>query len=359
MARFTFRNRVLERDESNTLFNIRDYGAKGDDSPGLDDTAAIQAAVNAAGPSGTVYVPGVSSVHGYQISTPINLPYSYQTLYGDRGALVQLKSGSNCVMFSSPNDGQLRNGLRIMGFACDGQAALQTGNSAIIDIFGMNDLIVNRMYLTNARGQAVRVGAAGTTCTNPFIYNNLIHGDQINTQNAGIDCESASSDAHIWGNDIGWHTLDGGILLSGHSGAELAENKCWQCKHGLFLFSSNRTEVVNHISDLSKVYGIVAQFCSDLLFSNCTARESSQLAANTYEGIHLEGSVGTPMQDVTLSACRSMGSQATYGLNLFAYVNNCSIVGGSYRGNQTAAANLIGTGVSAIRAVAAQGITDQ
>ena len=149
------------------------------------------------------------------------------------------------------------------------------------------------------------------------------------------------------------------ILLSGGSGSHAVDNKVWQCKHGIQLYGAHRARLDTCLADNSDVYGLVVQNSSDVQMSNCAARESSLSWHGAYEGIHIEGAIGAPAQDISVTGCRSMGTYAKYGIVISQYANNISIVGGSFRGNVVDAALLTGDGVSSVRVVAAQGITDQ
>lgn len=64
-------------DKGSVVINVRDYGAKGDWNPststGTDDTAAIQAAIDAAPLGATVYFPGTGPNRKYLISDQINI----------------------------------------------------------------------------------------------------------------------------------------------------------------------------------------------------------------------------------------------------------------------------------------------
>ena len=64
-------------DKGSLVVNVLDYGAKGDWNPytstGTDDTAAIQAAIDAVPMGGTVFFPGFGNSRKYLISSQINI----------------------------------------------------------------------------------------------------------------------------------------------------------------------------------------------------------------------------------------------------------------------------------------------
>jgi hypothetical protein len=81
--------------ENAKIFNVRDYGAKGDCS--ADDTAAIQAAIDAAynNGQGIVYIPRGA----YQITAPL-VPYNFTRILG-AGWFSAIHQTNTCSVFES------------------------------------------------------------------------------------------------------------------------------------------------------------------------------------------------------------------------------------------------------------------
>jgi hypothetical protein len=334
-------------DKGGQVFNVKAYGATGNGS--TDDTTAINAAVTAAagvGGGGVVYFPP-----GTYMTTGISVPYSYLTLAGSRGATLELISSTVASLLSTPNDGTQRNGLRIFDLVFNGNGNNQSGTTPMIDIYGMDDFFISRCVVGNPRGQGLRFGAAGSkTCLNPYVTDCLFRDYVASSQSAAIELDSQSSDAHIINCDIGGYANGPGILLSGHFGSEIIGCDVWQCEHGYQLYSGNRTRLVGCLADYSGIYGYFIQQSSDLQFSACTARESSQNSHNTYEGFHFEGSSGSALtSNVSLVGCRAMGTYQSYGVNVLQYVSGFSWSSGSLVGNVTKPATIGATGNANIK----------
>lgn len=335
-------NRRFVENNVPSLFNIKNYGAVGDNV--ADDTTAIQNAVNAAqAVGGQVIIP----IGTFLISAPITL-YGGMSVVGSsmRGSKIRLKNASNSAMLITPNDSIQRYGLMLSNFSLDGNAVNQTGTSPIVNIFAMNEAVLDRLYITNPRGSAIKVGqaTANMTSTVSNISDCVIRGDVSNTQGSGIELISGSSDALIRNNDIGFFSVGAGVLLSGHNGATIESTNVWQCKYGYQLYQANRARFSNSLSDYAKLHGFIAQESSDLQLSNCQARESSQTAANVSDGFRFEGPATGQATNILLVNCRAMGAQQRVGVGLINNLGYVRIIGGSMVGNAVAA-HVVGTAI--------------
>lgn len=322
------------------------YGAVGDGT--TDDTTALQNWLTALATAGTKadgYLPYGAA--GTYLTGALSFTGSFAEIRGTRSATLKLKSGANSVLLSTPNDTTQRNGLRLRGFTLDGNAANQTGSSPLIDIYGMNDFVADGLYIANPRGQAIRMGSAGTkTCLNPYLSKLILRGDAVNSQSAGIELDSHSSDGHISDIDVGAFANGPGLLLSGHNGAEIRGVMSWQNKFGFQLFAAHRNRLVGCLSDLALQHGYFCQQSNDLQFGTCQSRESGTATNNTYDGLYFEGVSGTPALDIIVSGTRAMGSKTRYGINFSQYLTRAVAVGSSLNGNVTAASNIGATGIT-------------
>jgi hypothetical protein len=115
--------------KSDLVFNVKDFGAKGDDS---DDTSAIQAAINAArAVGGVVRFPSVP--YWYRITDTLDIPSSVR-LIGDNWSF---------------------NGSTLLRFYMDGKAM----NRPAIKVHGAQNVHIENLYVQNM-GTQLRDGIA-------------------------------------------------------------------------------------------------------------------------------------------------------------------------------------------------------
>lgn len=330
--------------------NVKSYGATGNGN--TDDRAAIQAAIDAAGAQGSVYIPpGIFVIGG-----ALTVANTGVTIMGAgyRATWLYLQNSSNSSMIVTADDGVQRQGLLVSDLALIGNAPNQTGNSPAIAIRGMDEAILERLYILESRGEAIRTGQATPvmTCTVPIIHECVMRGHVTASQSGGVTLDTGSSDAIVSNCDIGFFPNGAGVLLSDHNGASLTNNNVWQCRFGYWNFSAHRTRFVNCLSDYAREHGFRVDTSNDLQYANCQARESSQTTSNTYDGFYFAGA-----NDLSLSNCRAMGSTTRVGVNFASNVVRARIVGGNATGNLTAP-HAIGTGCSDYRFRDIVGIPD-
>lgn len=330
------------------LVTPEQFGAAGNGI--TDDTTAVQAAITAAGNDS-----GVLLSKKYLISAALNVPYTHFTLkgIGYRSSQLLLANGSNSSMIIVPDDAVQRYGLLLADFAIDGNAANQTGSSATITIAGMNEPRLEGLYINAPRGPAIYIGqpTVGMFNTVPMLNRLIIRGDPTNSQSHGVDLDSGSSDAQVMGCDIGFFKLGAGVLLSGHPGAGLVNNHCWQNLHGYQLFQADRARISACLADNSQRYGFVHQNSSDVQYSNCQARECSLETAATFDGFYVGGDATHTVSNTTLVGCRAFGAQTRYGLNLDQYITTAKVYAGNFVGNTTGTVRAGTTAVTGVSQV--------
>lgn len=321
--------------------NVMAFGATGDGD--TDDRAAIQAAIDAAGAQGSVFIPPGD----FNIAGALTVANTGVTIMGSghRSSRLFLQNSANSSMIVTADDGVQRYGLRIADLALLGNGAAQTGTSPVIAIRGMNEAVLERLYILEPRGAAIATGqlTAGMYCTVPIIHGCVIRGHVTGSQADAIQLNTGSSDAIVSHCDIGFFSVGAGVLLSDNNGASLTNNNAWQCRFGYWNFSAHRTRFVNCLADYSKEHGFRVDTSNDLQYANCQARESSQTASNVYDGFYFAGA-----NDLSLTGCRAMGSTTRVGIALNSNVVRARIVGGSVVGNLTAPF-AVGTGCSDYR----------
>ncbi|MFF9839124.1 glycosyl hydrolase family 28-related protein [Streptomyces sp. NPDC013740] len=154
--------------------NVRDYGAKGDDS--ADDQPAIQAAIDAAGQGGTVYLPPGK----YRIASPITLRYGV-TLRGDwaphfpdrtnmvdsyiRPGIGNFTGTALITVVPAPDtstdnyhDTAYRGGPRLYGLALNGRQQRDTQNRPVDGVSiapGTRDVGMDKVTVWHCTGNGV------------------------------------------------------------------------------------------------------------------------------------------------------------------------------------------------------------
>jgi hypothetical protein len=141
--------------------SVKDFGAKGDGV--TDDTAAIQAAVNAVPFGGKLYFP-----HGTYIrSATVTLPNGNITLEGDGNSSI-IKDAASAVALPAVFGGSSINGIVMRNLAFLGNAALPvtigTAEPAI-SIQNSTDLVFDHLYLSNYSGAGISLAS----CPRPTI----------------------------------------------------------------------------------------------------------------------------------------------------------------------------------------------
>lgn len=166
-------------------FNVRAYGAAGDGVS--DDTSAIQAAVDAAGENGVVYIP--AGEYYINVNTGILLSYDNFTLYGDGPATkIKVDPASQKRGFTiasdvaSSNPSSVVSNVVIRDILIDGMA---DDASATVDEFshGINARKCSKVFIQNVscinvRGDGVFIGygAENVTVDGCYLESTVVTG---------------------------------------------------------------------------------------------------------------------------------------------------------------------------------------
>ncbi len=193
--------------------SVRRYGAKGDGT--TDDTAAIQAALNAAHAAGggTIFIPRTANcyklsysgnpatVAGYHAITPALTVYDDTTIISD-GATLKAPAwdgATNVAMFCDSGGGAAR--VTFLGVTFDGTGASAEAEHAGIWFGPATDLLVEHCRFLNWGGKGIQCLGSLPTETVPQrvrVLNNYF----ANRWGNPIACDAGISDIWIAGNYV-------------------------------------------------------------------------------------------------------------------------------------------------------------
>ena len=225
-----------------SVYNVKNpsYGATGDGS--TDDTAAIQAAIDAANAAsgGIVYFPASST--SYVISSRLTL-YSDITLLGDNFATstIFLKASSDSLMVYA----LARDNIKILNLTFDGNN--DNGNTDLLfRLRACHNTEVARCKLTNTDSHAISLISSTTrTCENNTFHHNIIEdtggigikitgvGDDDDTEdvlytkaNYNFFYDTDYSAIEVYGQYCHYAEIIGNIAFECVTGVYEAENGC-------------------------------------------------------------------------------------------------------------------------------------
>jgi hypothetical protein len=198
-----------------SVLNVRlGYGATGNGT--TDDTAAIQAALNAAAAGGTVWVPYTSS--GY-LCGALTIPPGVKFVF-DQGAKLTAPS-SLAAPWLSAQTGVLHQGTAIIGGTFDATATTSTGVTQVIDFSGTDgcpNLRIQGNRIINAPKHGMQIGENTSDWTEAmkWITGNSVEEHGLAGTGFGIYCDYIGN-VLIDGNYVYTAGVDDSIEL-GHSG---------------------------------------------------------------------------------------------------------------------------------------------
>lgn len=311
------------------IISVKDaaYGAVGDGT--TDDTAAIQAAVTAAGTSKLCFFPAGT----YIISSPINLVSggSYigtgwtsvikQQNNANQTRLVQWPSGTNtnCLMADIMIDGNRANNTSVTCFGLYA-FALQYSNFRNVRVQQVNG---DAWRLDGASG-----GFANTTSTvhleDCWAYGNA---------NNGAVFTSFAADVHVHGGDYGFNGASAITLQAGS--CSIRDAALWGTTGGVgLLVGGQSNQITNCNIEGNSQHGVaVNQFGSYTLITGCKIYANSTAGNGLYDGISVNGISGTPTTGVVIENNFIYpnlfigGTTQAHAINFGAFHQQCTAIG--------------------------------
>jgi len=233
-------------------YNVLDFGAAGDGS--TDDSAAFQAAIDAAGSSPTaksVFVPNTSG--GYAFGSTVFIPggvYVYGSNYkGGRLSRIKPTPSNSDPFFRTKDFGVTRQGkMGVIGLTLDGSSTTLVA----LDFF-CQESVIRDCSIYECWTYGIRIGGINNATTDGLALNNWIENNFIHSASAhfydGILLDTYGADTFVRGNYI--------------------EN-CTNC--GIRSFSYNDTICNNHIYKVTTHYRSETAADKNILgnyFENC------------------------------------------------------------------------------------------
>jgi len=297
--------------QTTTVFNVRDFGAKGDGK--TPDSAAVQKALDAAGAvSGTVYFPaGKYLCHDLQVHAHTTVLAEPQWSYrGDAGAMLLLDSEeADCVLNITGAFGVHLRGLFLRGkrdtkkaihgvFLNNAEKYSPQEDSIVIDdckieSFSGHGVRLLRIWLFIIR-HSIMQGNKGCgiqiTGWDGFVTDNQLSGNGSH----GFGCEEAGSTVMFTANRVEWNK-GYGLYLSGGDAWNVTGN-CFDRNWGAGLCAMKMTATT--------VTGNVFRRCG---------KDSNQLAEKERScQVRLEACSGLTFVSNACAAGRDDGGQGKY-----------------------------------------------
>lgn len=313
--------------------SVRDYGAAGDGSS--DDTAAIQAAIDAAGNNRAVFFPAGT----YLISNTITLkPGGAYFGVGAASVIKQSNGANKTALLSWPDNGVTKRYCRMRDLCIDGNRA----NNDTATTYGLFGHMVQWSEFHNVRVQEVNGDG--------FRFDGLSDGnfDHVSTTNYFLDCwaygctnngmvlGSGAGDCHIIGGNYGYNGSSAIAMQAGS--CNITNATLWGSQYGPGLNLAGTDCQIRdcNIEGNNHEGVLVAQYADHGLITGCKIYANSTAGDLLYDAIRADGASGDNLVGLSVIGNRIYP-------DMYSGVRHKSAISlGTYHANAVIVDNIIG-----------------
>jgi hypothetical protein len=315
-----------------SVVNVKDYGATGNGV--TDDTAAIQAAVNACPVGGIVYFPPGT----YMISATLHLLPQRTYQGAGWGSTIQQMNGTNLVQLIDFGDtSSTHQNVVIRDIQFDGNKMNNTTTVGLY-LFGLSYSMLYRVRVQNCPGTGFFIdgntSAGYTASTNHFVdcwsYGNGGYG---------IYFSSSVSDNHILGGDYGYN-FNAALCTAGPSNSAKSAT-FWgstSASSVIFLTGADSCQLVGNNIEGSSGHGVEVH-ANHIFINGNKIYDNANTPANygLYDGVYVNGTSSANVQGVVIDGNKIYaGLYANtgyyrYAINLDTYHQYCRVTDNEVR----------------------------
>ena len=312
-------NEVFDR--TNYVYNVKEYGAVGDGV--TDDTVAIKAAVNAMKATqkgGVVFFPEGEYLISDTITVEGAETYLGVNYYASR---IKCADNMNKPAFASPNDGYQRYWFEMINLGIEANGENQTGTFDLLELRTLNESSIIGVRLNEVKHNGIHF----YNSIMPIIKNCIIKGIGTNqgddTTGIGVFLDVGVNDGYIECVDIGWFGHDAGLYVNNGGNMNLHAVEPWYCETGIALYHSQSNRINSCVCDNSYKNGMIILDTQETVVTNCIFRNSSRLAAGTYNGLIIQDSGINRCNNNVITNCIAHGEESTPNAG-YVIDGNCS-----------------------------------